>query len=290
LSLFLGLFISYLPQHYRIISTGSSLGFSPWFLLLGLMGAWSNVLNILILQSHVVRCCTVVSAGLCFESLLGILQILIVWIMFALIVVLFVAYFPEGLKYQPTVPDMPMRDWRDTQIVLWMLGLFHAAASLAFVPFVLGYEETARWCASVLGVVSMCVAVVQYLPQLFKTWESKVVGALSIPTMLMQSPGSFLLAYSLAVRPGVNWTSWITYFVSGTLQGMLLAMCIAWALRERRMHATPPAQGYEPILSQEQDPATGGLYWEDSMVEDEQDSIVRQEEVVVDWASDEHQA
>jgi uncharacterized protein with PQ loop repeat len=281
LSLFLGLFISYLPQHYRIISTGSSLGFSPWFLLLGLMGAWSNVINILILQSDVIGCCTSISVGLCLESLLGILQILIVWSMFSGIVVLFVMYFPENLKYQATIPNVPMRDWRDTQVVLWIIGIFHACAAVAFVPLLLGYEEVARWCAGVFGVLSMVVAVVQYLPQLFKTWESKMVGALSIPTMVMQSPGSFLLAYSLAIRPGVNWTSWITYFVSGTLQGILLFMCIAWSLRESRMHASGPHQsGYGPILSQEQDPASGGLYWEDSMVEDEEDSIVRQEEVV----------
>jgi hypothetical protein len=32
----IGLVASYLPQHYRIISSRSSEGFSPWFLLLGM--------------------------------------------------------------------------------------------------------------------------------------------------------------------------------------------------------------------------------------------------------------
>jgi hypothetical protein len=59
----LGMFVSYLPQHHKIISTGTSEGFSPLFLLLGSLGAWSNVVNIVILQWDVMRCCSVVVSG-----------------------------------------------------------------------------------------------------------------------------------------------------------------------------------------------------------------------------------
>lgn len=52
--------------------------------------------------------------------------------------------------------------------------------------------------------------------------------------MCIQSPGSFLFAYSLAVRPGTNWSSWITYLCTGILQAVLLGMCIVWQLREKR--------------------------------------------------------
>lgn len=52
--------------------------------------------------------------------------------------------------------------------------------------------------------------------------------------MCIQSPGSFLFAYSLATRPGVNWSSWITYLCTGILQAVLLGMCIAWRMREKK--------------------------------------------------------
>jgi hypothetical protein len=78
----IGLVASYLPQHYRIISSGSSEGFSPWFLLLGtfsvclktkrpegpdsnvgdLLGATSSassLLNVIALQWGILRCCSV---------------------------------------------------------------------------------------------------------------------------------------------------------------------------------------------------------------------------------------
>ncbi|ORY07833.1 hypothetical protein K493DRAFT_332579 [Basidiobolus meristosporus CBS 931.73] len=57
------------------------------------------------------------------------------------------------------------------------------------------------------------------------------VGALSIPMMLMQTPGAFLFAYSIYLRPGTNWTSWMTFVASGMLQGILLCMCIVWTVR-----------------------------------------------------------
>jgi hypothetical protein len=62
----------------------------------------------------------------------------------------------------------------------------------------------------------------------------KKVASLSIPMMCLQSPGSFLFAYSLAVRPGTNWSSWITYLCTGILQAVLLGMCIVWRIRESR--------------------------------------------------------
>jgi PQ loop repeat len=79
-----GLVASYLPQHYRIISSRSSEGFSPWFLLLGMLrsplflrryytsfsfdrdrrvpkigatSSASSLLNVIALQWRVVRCC-----------------------------------------------------------------------------------------------------------------------------------------------------------------------------------------------------------------------------------------
>ncbi|KAJ2184690.1 hypothetical protein GGH18_004589 [Coemansia sp. RSA 530] len=52
--------------------------------------------------------------------------------------------------------------------------------------------------------------------------------------MLMQTPGGFLFAYSIAIRPGVNWSSWISTFVAATLQGVLLAICLVFDAREKR--------------------------------------------------------
>lgn len=54
--------------------------------------------------------------------------------------------------------------------------------------------------------------MVQYAPQLLHTYRTKLVGALSIPMMLIQTPGSILMITSIALREGTNWTSVFFFF------------------------------------------------------------------------------
>ncbi|KAG5350978.1 hypothetical protein C0989_008418 [Termitomyces sp. Mn162] len=67
-------------------------------------------------------------------------------------------------------------------------------------------EILAKW-ATFLGVSSALLATVQYAPQLIHTYRAKIVGALS----------------------------WIMFAVSGIMQGSLLAMCIVFHFRQRRL-------------------------------------------------------
>lgn len=105
-----------------------------------------------------------------------------------------------------------------------------------------------RLWATFLGVLSTVLALLQYLPQIVLTARAKLVGSPSIPMMCIQSPGSFVFVYTLAVRPGVDWTTWGVYLTSalievrlrltraaGILQFVLLFMCIAWKARQARL-------------------------------------------------------
>ena len=71
------------------------------------------------------------------------------------------------------------------------------------------YPVVAAW-ATFLGVSSAILATVQYAPQLFHTYRMKLVGALSIPMMMIQTPGGILMVTSIVLRPGTNWTSGIS--------------------------------------------------------------------------------
>ena len=66
--------------------------------------------------------------------------------------------------------------------------------------------QISSW-ATFLGVSSALLAAVQYAPQLVHTYRMKLVGALSIPMMLIQSPGGALMVTSIALREGTDWTS-----------------------------------------------------------------------------------
>lgn len=60
--------------------------------------------------------------------------------------------------------------------------------------------------ADILGLAATALAVSQYLPQILLTWREGFVGALSIPTMMIQVPGSVAFVISIAIREGTSWS------------------------------------------------------------------------------------
>ncbi|KAJ7016220.1 hypothetical protein C8F04DRAFT_1163851 [Mycena alexandri] len=271
LVLCVGLIISYLPQHFRIINKGTSEGLSPWFLLLGSTSSAAGFLNMITVQHTQIRCCRVVSIASCVEATAGIVQVGLQWAMFSFIFVLYMIYFPPHLKYEPPSEDRRRSNLKTPRVrtYLWarsvLLANFtvaHFIFSLLLTIFLLlsspsplhplpppssPYPDPspdapdalplplARW-ALYLGVSSALLAAIQYLPQIAFTWRAKLVGALSVPMMCVQSPGAVAMVLSIALRPGTNWTSWITYAVAGLMQFTLLSICIAWKLRQRRLN------------------------------------------------------
>ncbi|KAF9648257.1 hypothetical protein BDM02DRAFT_3096895, partial [Thelephora ganbajun] len=250
-----GLVVSYLPQHLRIILAKSSEGFSPWFLLLGSTSCASGMLNLFVKQWDVVKCCKYISAGSCLESSLGIIQTFIQWFFFTIILALYMIYYPQNLKYIEVYANDGRETGRNRQLKItkvktdnWSLSItlsWVVFIHIVFVVFVTFYllgttvpgeslTQLELW-ATFLGVSSATLAALQYAPQIVHTYRMKLVGALSIPMMLIQTPGAIFMVLSIALRPGTNWTSWVTYAVAGIMQGMLLAMCIIWKLRQSKL-------------------------------------------------------
>jgi hypothetical protein len=85
----LGILVSYLSQHYRIIARRSSEGISPYFVLLGTTGGTCALSNILVLPASRadIACCKEISEFDCFAGLLGILQVALQWSCFAIMYV-----------------------------------------------------------------------------------------------------------------------------------------------------------------------------------------------------------
>jgi uncharacterized protein with PQ loop repeat len=101
-----------------------------------------------------------------------------------------------------------------------------------YVVFV--HTSWTQWWANILGIVAAILAMIQYLPQIWTTWVIQDIMSLSVPMMCIQTPGSFVFAASLGVRLGAQgWSAWGVYIVTGVLQGILLAICIRFIVRDR---------------------------------------------------------
>ncbi|EIW68107.1 hypothetical protein M231_07481 [Tremella mesenterica] len=276
-----GTVISYLPQHLRIIRSGTSEGFSPWFLLLGSTAGTSTLFNVLILQWPLFRCCRVVSPGRCFSYLTAFFQVVMLWFLFILILILYIIYFPHHLKYQrvvhlssprsaygtlteeedeaSSIPDHPLNDdgthgaisgskgklettseWRTGVIVSvvvfihFLLFLFLSLTLLIALPPTPPHPLV-RHLAAFLGLSSALLTAFEFTPQLYKTYRAKLVGALSISTMMIQVPGSMVLVLSLILSPGTEWSTWLVYVVGLCMQACLLIMCLIWKRRQSRL-------------------------------------------------------
>lgn len=98
-----GLLVSYLPQHYRIVARGTSEGISPWFVLLGTTSATAGFANILTVppSRRDIQCCSELGTFECAAGLLGIAQLGVQWISFALMYVLHACQRPQETNFAP---------------------------------------------------------------------------------------------------------------------------------------------------------------------------------------------
>ncbi|KAH9897197.1 hypothetical protein F4778DRAFT_247248 [Xylariomycetidae sp. FL2044] len=248
----IGILLSYVTQHYRIIYRGSSDGISPYFVLLGVTSANSQFGNILTLpQSRAdVACCKEVSPFECTAGLLGIVQIGTQWICFAIILVLFLVFFrrDDADASDDECEAEPVEYTWKTAIGVAAACLIHGLFIVIITAaFVLGAPQHLGSWANFLGIMSAVLAAIQYIPQIWTTYRIRHAGSLSILMMCIQTPGGFLFAGSLAARVGwAGWSSWSVYVLTATMQGILLIMAISyeWPSQEERAQSPPQRPAY----------------------------------------------
>ncbi|KAF2428934.1 PQ loop repeat protein [Tothia fuscella] len=252
-----GILISYLPQHYRIISRRSSEGLSPYFVLLGTTSSTFAIANILTLPASQedIGCCKEISGVACLAGLLGIAQVAVQWACFNLIMLLWIIFFPTpGPEDHPSdAPAQPT--YRDALRVVFICVAHTTIVVILSTVFLLWYPRALLPWATFLGISAAILACIQYIPQLYTTYRLQHVMSLSVPMMCIQTPGSFVFAFSLGLRLGWGgWSAWGVYIVTGLLQGGLLVMGIQFELRDRKKRA----QEEQPDREGERAPLLGG--------------------------------
>lgn len=96
------------------------------------------------------------------------------------------------------------------------------------------HSTVAEVIGFVLGVIASVTIAIQYLPQLWVTWNLKKRGTLSLITLLLTASGALLTAFSMAIFFDQSIWIWLPNLISGIEQLVLFVMCIVFVCHEWR--------------------------------------------------------
>ncbi|OLY80721.1 hypothetical protein AYI68_g5177, partial [Smittium mucronatum] len=209
----IGTYLSYTPQLYKIYNRRSSEGISSYFILLGSLGAISNIFNYLILHYWIIDCCSAITGTSCIIKLLGMILVFVQSIQFLSVAFLFFVFFPPELKYK-TIEQLEREQleeleehnhgqdvgdsarscglspslnfhtpaYQEARHVAYAILFFFALCAASTYIFNAAtnagmHSSVIRNFAKLLGFFSLLVTMTQFLPQIAKTLKSRHVGS-----------------------------------------------------------------------------------------------------------------
>jgi uncharacterized protein with PQ loop repeat len=238
--IFLGTWVSIIPQYYNIISTRSAFGLDSVTLFVMVTGQYVLVGNVVALQA---------------ADFIGILQYsfgTVIWRLFTFInaAANWLSYLPCAFMSMTFFDRVPRLLRPAEQIVkedvvnLWLtiagpivclllvvinfaMGSFYGFGSLEVL--ILG---------RVLGIIAAVLWVWQYIPQIVTTCRLRSPGNLSLILLAIQAPGSMINAIFMFVGQGNDWTTAISSFLLSLEQFLLLGICIFFKVKNGQCTCT----------------------------------------------------
>lgn len=224
-----GIYISFVPQHVKVIKRRTSEGLSPSYLLMGSISAFASFVNMYLVTVPARHCCThTLNAYQCANAMSGYVQVGVQAIGYCLIIVLCV-YLTKNSPNQ-SAHEYKLIYRYFLFFVLYVVICFIACIVIVHAP---GQQRARVPFADFSGVLSTILQVLQYIPQLWTTFKLSEPGSLSIPSMVIQVPGTFYWAYSLYDDPASKWSSYVPFFAAASLQAILLLLCIYYKIYHR---------------------------------------------------------
>jgi len=271
--IFVGILISYLPQYWKIISSGTSKGISHYFLFIGLIGSVSTFFNKFIFDTDIIlECKSNISFEECTIKLLRFLQVGIQLLCIIIFYLLFIIYLPAMTNYlcdveylEPIIssgisdvsftsiksteesPTLKVRiktifnQMKRIELVMFFIAIFLTlvigSISMIFTFMIECNEEKGDVCivwAQILGYISIGLVFIQYLPQIYEIYTEKKIGSISMLTLIIQVCGSILWTTYLILGLDVHFTTWLPFLVTSFFQTILLSLCTYFEIKRVR--------------------------------------------------------
>jgi len=228
-----GIMISYSLQMWAIRREGSSHTLSYWNLFLSCLGNANLLFNCFVLTYYdrILCCHHEWELWDCVQQTFGFTQFSVLLIWHVPVYGFYLCYIGEQ-----TARDIYRAKLLFTILIVWTV--FVIAGAL----FVAGYHdihaEIVELLAKIAGYVSLAVTLIVWTPQIVHTYRAKAVGALSIPALCMQAPGSALFAYVQAFSQQTDVTTFLPACSVCVQQFVLLGLCFYYRWQERKAKET----------------------------------------------------
>jgi len=234
--LIVGTAVSYILQIVSIARQKSSEGLSYLTLTLGLASGLLLVVNTLVLKWQAIVCCSNLGVTDCLKNNLIPQTIVTAPVCLFVVWLYFLYYF----NYKTTETQTRQQKILQFKIALLCFGgtlsVFILLGTIAVVLYYgrISTGTTVASYAEFLGVASAVLTFVQWCPQIAATWRASSGGSLSLPMLLLQAPGAYLVVILTLLAPDKpSWTTWLPYAVGGTTQVLLITMLIVFIVRDR---------------------------------------------------------
>uniref|UniRef100_A0A6B2LER3 Uncharacterized protein n=1 Tax=Arcella intermedia TaxID=1963864 RepID=A0A6B2LER3_9EUKA len=237
--LIVGTLISYIPQYVSIFKSKSSEGLSFLMMGLGLASSLLTLLNTVMFYWEKLTCCSTLNFYQCLANNLVPEQLSISPICLIVLYLFFLYYF-----------DKKKQTLRDYVISLAFFAIsmivpiiFATAALLMYFGRLVSPTKLIEF-ARLVGLLSAILVFVQWAPQVITTLRLGKAGALSLPMLLIQCPGSFLVVGFQLTAPLSEWTTWSPSLVSGLAQALLIILILFFKLRTKCYKSRTPEEDF----------------------------------------------
>ena len=210
--------LSYIPQYYKIFNKKSNIGISNYYIFLYNIANFTNFYGTLLINFKLVNCCLHLSSSDCMNLLIPIFQMFIPWIGVFILYIFFLIYDDSHNLVNKNILLFIIFN----TFFIFILGII----GMCFLLKYHHYQENVKQFGDTLNIISSITCILCIFPQILTTYKNKNIGNLSLITLGIQTPGSFIVFIYQVFIINAPISIGIPYLFSFILQLILLLECI----------------------------------------------------------------
>ncbi|EAX91465.1 hypothetical protein TVAG_276840 [Trichomonas vaginalis G3] len=228
--------VSYIPQPIKIIKKMSSYGLAPVSTFSSTICLWFVVFNVLCLKwedfvgvFHHLNFYT-------YARFLTFANCFAQWFLMSQVPYLIMLFYDKEIR--PGMDEGTIKKgWKEFRSVSVILMCIYVPCIFIWglLGMYTGFTSTAiDYLGHISGIVGFIIEVLQFIPQIIKTFRMKSSGNLSILMLEIQAPVNLGNAMFMCFGNHESWTTYAASIADGCWEFVLLAMCIYYNKVQKR--------------------------------------------------------